>query len=87
MTLRNDVTRPDLSMNVSTSAFEVQNILAKLDVNKETGPADDISAIILKECFRELLHPLSTLNMSFRLGVFPQEWKRANIIPVKTSDN
>ena len=87
VTLRNDVTHPDLSMSVSTSALEVQKILAKLDVNKATG-ADNIPARILKECFRELSHPLSTLfNMSFRLGVVPQEWKRANITPVFKSDN
>ena len=74
-------------MSVSTSALEVQKILAKLDVNKTTG-ADNIPARILKECFRELSHTLSTLfNMSFRLGVVPQEWKRANITPVFKSDN
>ena len=42
----------------------------------------------MKECFRELSHPLSTLfNLSFRLGVVPQEWKRVNITPVFKSDN
>ena len=70
-----------------TSALEVQNNLAKLDANKATG-ADKIPARILKECFRELSHPLPTLfNLSFRLGVVPQEWKRANITPVFKSDN
>ncbi|XP_068716163.1 uncharacterized protein [Montipora foliosa] len=87
VTLRNDVTHPDLLMSVSTSAVEVQKILAKLDVNKATG-ADNIPARILKKCFRELSHPLSTLfNMSFRLCVVPQEWKRFNVTPVFKSDN
>lgn len=87
VTLRNDVTHPDLLMNVSTSAVEVQKILSKLDVNKVTG-ADNIPARILKECFMELSYPLSSLfNMSFSLGVVPQEWKRANITPVFKSDN
>ena len=87
LTLRNDVIHPDLVMSVSTSALEVQKILAKLDANKATG-ADNIPARILKECFRELVHPLSILfNLSFRLGVVPQKWKRANITPVFKSDN
>ena len=87
VTSRNDVTHSDLLMSMSTSALEVQKILAKLDVNKATG-ADNIPVRILKERFRELSHPLSTLfKMSFRLGVVPQEWERANITPVFKSDN
>ena len=74
-------------MSVSTSALEVHKILAKLDSNKATG-ADNIPARILKECFRELSHPLSILfNLSSRLGVVPQKWKRANITPVFKSHN
>ena len=65
--LRNNVIHPDLLISVSTSALEVHKILAKLDANKATG-AGNIPARILKECFRELSHPLSTLfNLSFRL--------------------
>ena len=76
-------------MSVSTSALEVQEILAELDVNKATG-ADNIPARILKECFRELLHPLSTLfNITCLLdwAWLTQEWKRDNITPVFKSDN
>lgn len=71
----------------STSAIEVQKILAKLDVNEATG-AGNIPARIFKECSRELSLPFSTLyNMSFRLGVVPEEWKRAIITPAFQSGN
>ena len=46
--LQNDVVHSDLLMEVSTTASEVQNILAKLDVSKATG-ADNIPARILRE--------------------------------------
>ena len=77
MTLRNDVTHPDLLMNVSTSAVEVQKILSKLDVKKATG-GDNIPARILKECFMELSYPRSSLfNMSFSLGVVPNGMEKS----------
>ena len=46
--LQNDVVHSDLLMEESTTASEVQNILAKLDVSKATG-ADNIPARILRE--------------------------------------
>ena len=60
----------------------VRLILDHLDENKATGP-DDISGRILKECARELTPSITKLcNISLSLGIFPQSWKLANIVPV-----
>ena len=57
--LQNDVVHSDLLMEVSTTASEVQNILAKLDVSKATGAAKHPSEN-LKRIFTEALIRLSS---------------------------
>ena len=61
---------------------EVQEILQTLDVTKATGP-DGISAKLLKETAPEIAPSLCKLfNKTLNTGVFPREWKEANIVPV-----
>ena len=76
--LQNDVVYSDLLMEVSAKASEVKNILLQFDVSKSIGAAN-IPARILREFSLELSFSLSNLfNISFRLGVVHQVWKRAN---------
>ena len=57
-------------------------LLRELSTHKACG-ADGLSARILHECADEFAVPLEILcRLSVRSGVFPSEWKRANVIPV-----
>ena len=68
--------------NITVSVAEVESVLAKLDSTKATGP-DEISARLLKETAPVISTSLCSLyNKSLNRGVFPQEWKIANIVPV-----
>lgn len=66
---------------------KVLSVLKSIDVNKATGP-DDIPARILGETAEEIAPSLCELfNKSLSLGILPDEWKCANIIPVFKKDN
>ena len=57
-------------------------LLRELSTLKACG-ADGLSARVLHECADEFTVPLEILcRLSVRSGVFPSEWKRANVIPV-----
>ena len=60
----------------------MESVLANLDTTKAIGP-DEISARLLKETAPVISTSLCSLyNKSLNQGVFPQEWKIANIVPV-----
>ena len=64
--LTTNVVNPNLLLNVATTAFEVQGILSKLDINKSPS-VDNIPSRILQICAKELSVPLSHLfNLSLR---------------------
>ena len=85
--LQNDVVYSDLLMEVSAKVSEVKNILPQFDVSKSIGAAN-IPARILREFSLELSFPPSNLfNISFRLGVVRQVWKRASNTPLFKSDH
>ncbi len=66
---------------------DVYEILIGLDISKATGP-DGISNRILKEAAVPIAEPLSHLfNYSLSVGVFPETWKIANVIPIFKKDN
>ena len=68
--------------NIHLKDCEVAQALENLDPNKACGP-DNISGRILKETARELAPSLCRLiNLSLTLGMFPTDWKRANITPI-----
>ena len=78
---------PNLLLNVTTTAFEVQGILRRLDIHKSPG-VDNIPSRILQICAKELSVPLSHLfNLSLRSGVMPTLWKSANITPIHKNNN
>ena len=57
--------------------LEVESIMKCLPFGKAVGP-DGINNRILRECSRELSHPLCFLiNHSISLGIFPETWKYA----------
>ena len=72
---------PATLYNITVSVAEVESVLANLDTTKATGP-DKISARLLKETAPVISTSLCSLyNKSLNQGVFPQEWKIANIVP------
>ena len=88
-------TVPDIDRIIndnSLSSLEVteQDVidqLLTLDVNKAFGP-DEISPKILKEGAVELAPILMFIyNESLTKGIFPQDWKRANVIPLFKKGN
>ena len=88
-------TVPDIDRIIndnSLSSLEVteQDVidqLLTLDVNKAFGP-DEISPKFLKEGAVELAPILMFIyNESLTKGIFPQDWKRANVIPLFKKGN
>jgi hypothetical protein len=68
--------------SITVSTEEVSYLLLNLLTDKATGP-DGISARLLKECSNEIAPSLTALfNKSLSLGKVPQEWKKANVVPV-----
>ena len=76
-----DLTAPGLS-SFDVPAGRVAQLLRELKPHKACGP-DGLSARILMECADEIAVPLEIIcRLSVRSGVFPTQWKRANVIPV-----
>jgi hypothetical protein len=72
--------------NICIQTEENEDVLASLDVTKATGP-DQINPILLKEASSTLCYPLCKIfNMSLENSTFPEQWKKANVIPVHKKD-
>ena len=66
---------------------QIANLLISLKVNKAHGP-DDISVHMIKLCGDSLIFPLKLIfNNILSTGIFPKQWKRANVTPVHKKDN
>ena len=71
-------TLPQLCVSEAT----VRNALLSVAPGKACG-VDNISARIITECAEELVVPITKIcSASVREGVFPERWKRANIVPI-----
>ena len=71
---------------ISLSPCEVAAALHSLDVTIASGP-DEITARLLKETAEQIAPSLTLLyNQSLNIGVFPEEWKLANIVSVFKKD-
>ena len=58
-----------------------------LDVRKSHGP-DEVSNWILKECREELVDKVQNIiNCSLKEGKIPEDWKKANIVPIYKGGN
>ena len=65
-----------------TTPAHVYSLLSKLSKSKATGP-DNIPAKLLKECPDLIFESLSLIfNQSFKIGVFPNDWKNARVYPL-----
>ena len=65
----------------------VVDLLYILDISKAVGP-DGIGPRIFKEGASILKYPLCKIfNISLRSGVFPSDWKKANVCPVFKKDS
>jgi hypothetical protein len=68
------------------SDHEVTEVIDKIQDKKCPGP-DRIDGTIVKRLHRTLLTLWSTLfDTCFKLGCFPQVWKRARVIPIPKTD-
>ena len=64
----------------------VYNLIQSLPVNKSTG-LDEISCKLLIEASPIVSSSLThIINLSIRNGVFPNDWKRARVIPIYKED-
>jgi len=62
-------------------------VLASLKTNKANGP-DDISVNMIKLSGNALCAPLKLIfNNILTTGIFPKQWKRANVTPVHKKEN
>ena len=61
---------------------EVKKVIKNLDVTKATGP-DGVSNTLLKRTADSIKRPLCSLfNRSLSCGIFPADWKLANLSPI-----
>ena len=68
--------------DITLSEEEVLAVIMNLDHNKAHGP-DNIPARLLKETAAQIAPSLCSLfNKSLRIGVVPDDWKLANVVPV-----
>ena len=75
--------RTDSRLNeIIINEHNVLKALKQINPNKASGP-DGISGRLLLETADSICKPLSLLfNKSLQSGIFPSEWKKANITPV-----
>ncbi len=68
--------------NVTLSEEDIVAVIKNLDSNKAQGP-DGIPVRLLKETAMQIAPSLRVLyNKSLKVGVLPDEWKLANVVPV-----
>ena len=68
--------------SVSFSQNDIAKIIQNLDPNKAHGH-DNISIRMLKICGSSIYKPLEMIfKQCIETGVFPTEWKKANIVPI-----
>ena len=72
---------------ITTNENEVESLLRRINTNKSSGP-DGIGNWVLKHCAKPLSFPYSNLfNKSLETGIFPCQWKQANVCRVFKRDN
>ena len=90
----NSSTLPNFMPNTDTKLhfFEITNdsirdLITELDGNKAHGP-DQISVQMIKLCGNSICVPLYIIfNNIIETGIFPDQWKMANVTPVHKKNN
>ena len=83
--LRNIPNNPISMFMAPTNRTEIEKLIDKLP-NKTSKGHDDISNILLKRIKSTISHPLEIiLNKSIQDGVFPEDMKQADVIPLHKS--
>ena len=73
--------------HLSTTEFEVRNLLSIIDVSKACR-VDGIGNFLIKTCAHCIASSFSRfINISFSKGIFPSAWKKANVIPIFKKDD
>ena len=73
--------------NVVTSEWEINALLGSVNINKACGP-DGISNKLIKICADGITKVFTDfVNLSLRSGVFPDDWKQANVTPIFKKDD
>ena len=68
--------------NITFSSNDILKIIQKLDPEKAHG-FDRIRIRMLKICESSIYKPLEIIFKScLESGIFPREWKKANVVPV-----
>ena len=79
---------PKTDKSLSTVTFTEKNIekvIQNLDSNKAYGH-DMISTRMFKICSKSIMKPLLIISKKcLEKGFFPNEWKKANVVPVHKS--
>ncbi len=82
-----DVPEPEPCTNSSLSDMsfndaEVKKVIDNLGTSKAVGP-DGISNDFIRNIADAIITPLTNFfNYSIRHGIFPEEWKKSNIVPI-----
>ena len=72
---------------VVTSEWEINALLGSVDIKKACGP-DGISNNLIKICADGITKVFTDfVNLSLRSGVFPDDWKQANVTPIFKKDD
>ena len=71
---------------IKVSRHEIKELLKNLEERKAIGP-DGVSGHVLKECREQLIKPICDIIELSKQGKVPNEWKRAEIIPIYKSSN
>ena len=73
--------------DITVTKGDIEKVISNIDVNKSMGP-DGISGRVLKECKQQIIEPIfDIVKSSIETGKVPQEWKRADIVPIYKSGN
>ena len=74
---------PGQSPNPKISSKEIRKQCYKMRAKAATG-VDDLSILIMKRCFRELISFIRRLfNASLSLGFFPSRWREARVLALR----
>ena len=76
-----------LSSYVNIKKSDILSILKSLDSNRAHGK-DEISIRVLKLSDKSILKPLKLLFENYlETAIFPDQWKKANIVPIHKRGN